>query len=541
MLLSMDNESAVSTDGKKQWVPGMYDARVIICDDEVEILRYLNKIMTAQGIEVEIFTSGAALMNVLENRALEESDLLLLDVKMPDVDGIEILQRVKGLKLEIPVVIMTAFASINSAIEAMKLGAYDYVTKPFPKEKIFGILEKVLERKELLKENSALKDELGKTAPGQFVYTSDLFRKVHEMAVQVAQSDANVVILGESGTGKELIAGLIHSASPRSERRFLSINCATLSDTLLESQLFGHVRGAFTGAVTHQRGLLEEANNGTLFLDEVGDMSPSIQAKLLRVLQEGDFIPVGDTKAKSVDIRFLAATNKDLEEEVRQKRFREDLFFRLNVIAINLPPLRERVEDIEPLARYFLNRISQRMKKEFVNFTPDALQIMRSYAWPGNIRELENAIERAAILTKGAVITAENLPVWKITPPAEQRKGERLVPLEEVEREHILHVLEKPAITRAGLPGSLPSPAGPWTGNWKSTACRTRPCSRTRTPSDAATVSHSGQADRRCACAAVCRFFHLFPHRPLHHRRQDHQPSPGKSQNRPEFGSRGVP
>lgn len=444
MLLSMDNEFAVGLVGKKQWVPEMYDARVIICDDEVEILRYLNKIMTAQGIQVEVFTSGAALMHTLESRALEESDLLLLDVKMPDVGGTEILQRVKELKLEIPVVMMTAFASINSAIEAMKLGAYDYVTKPFPKEKIFGILEKVLERKELLKENSALRDELGKSGPsGHLVYISDAFRRVHEMAVQVAQSDANVVILGESGTGKELIAGLIHSASHRREQRFLSINCATLSDTLLESQLFGHARGAFTGAVTHQKGLLEEANNGTLFLDEVGDMSPAIQAKLLRVLQEGDYIPVGETRARSVDIRFLAATNKDLEEEVRQKRFREDLFFRLNVIAIHLPPLRERPEDIEPLARYFLNRISRRMKKEFVNFTPEALHLMRSYAWPGNIRELENAVERAAILARGTVITAENLPVWKRVPPDGPRGGERLCPLETVEREHILHVLQK--------------------------------------------------------------------------------------------------
>ena len=196
--------------------------------------------------------------------------------------------------------------------------------------------------------------------------------------------------------------------------------------------------------MAHQKGLLEAAHNGTLFLDEVGDMSPAIQAKLLRVLQEGDYIPVGETKARSVDIRFVAATNKDLEEEVRQKRFREDLFFRLNVIAIHLPPLRERAEDIEPLARYFLNRISQRMKKEFVNFTPEALQIMRSYAWPGNIRELENAVERAAILTRGAVISAENLPVWKYAPPtAGPGGGERLIPLEIVEREHILHVLQR--------------------------------------------------------------------------------------------------
>ena len=216
MILEMDNNSAAAADRKLERVPEMYDARVIICDDEVEIVRYLNKILTAQGIEVEIFTSGEALMRVLEHRALKESDLLLLDVKMPDVDGIEILRRVKELKLEIPVVMMTAFASLNSAIEAMKLGAYDYVTKPFPKEKILGILDKVLERKELLKENSALKDELGKSAPsGHLVYTSDVFRLVHEMAVQVAQSDVNVVILGESGTGKELIAGLIHSASPR--------------------------------------------------------------------------------------------------------------------------------------------------------------------------------------------------------------------------------------------------------------------------------------------------------------------------------------
>jgi len=422
----------------------MLDARVIICDDEVEILRYLNKILTAQGVEVEAFTSGESLLHALENRALEACDLVLLDVKMPDIDGIEVLRRLRNLKLDIPVVIMTAFASINSAIEAMKLGAYDYVTKPFPKEKIFGILEKVLERKALLKENSALKDELEKTLPpGRLIYVSESFRRLHEMAVQVAQSDANVVILGESGTGKELVASLIHSASPRKDQRFLSINCATLSDTLLESQLFGHVRGAFTGAVTHQKGLLEEAHNGTLFLDEVGDMSPAIQAKLLRVLQEGDYIPIGETKARSVDIRFLAATNKDLEEEVRQKRFREDLFFRLNVISLHLPPLRERSEDIEPLARHFLNKIAQRMKKDVVNFAPEALQLMQAYSWPGNIRELENAVERAAILARGPLITAENLPVWKGAPKSEPQGGDRLVPLETVEREHILHVLKK--------------------------------------------------------------------------------------------------
>ena len=421
-----------------------YNGRVIICDDEVEILRYLSKILTAKGLDLEVFSSGTSLMSCLENRGLDDCDLLLLDVKMPDLDGIEILQRVKKMKVDVPVVMMTAYASINSAIEAMKLGAYDYVTKPFPKEKIFGILEKVLERKELLKENSALKDELGiPSASTPLIFASESFKRVHDMAMLVAQSESNVVILGESGTGKELIASLIHNNSPRAKERFLTINCAALSDTLLESQLFGHVRGAFTGAINAQKGLLDAANYGTLFLDEVGDMSQAIQAKLLRVLQEGDFIPVGDTKARNVDIRFVAATNKDLEEEVRQKRFREDLFFRLNVISLHLPPLRERGDDIELLARHFLTKYAARMKREITDFTGEAMQLLRSYNWPGNIRELENAIERAAILTRGHSITAETLPVWRTPQAAEPaRQGKRLVSLETVEREHILHVLK---------------------------------------------------------------------------------------------------
>jgi DNA-binding NtrC family response regulator len=421
----------------------MYNGRVIICDDEVEILRYLSKILTAKGIDLEVFTSGESLMSSLENRSLDDRDLLLLDVRMPDLDGIEILQRIKKLQLEIPVVIMTAFASINSAIEAMKLGAYDYVTKPFPKEKIFGILEKVLERKELLKENSALKDELGIPSAGSpLIFASDNFREVHEMALLVAQSDSNVVILGESGTGKELMARLIHNNSPRKAGQLLAINCAALSDTLLESQLFGHVRGAFTGAINQQRGLLDAANHGTLFLDEIGDMSLAIQAKLLRVVQEHDFIPVGDTKARSVDIRFVAATNKDLEEEVRQKRFREDLYFRLNVVSLSLPPLRERADDIDLLARHFLKKYAARMKKEITGFTPEALQLLKSYNWPGNIRELENAIERATILTRGPLIGAETLPVWRNMQAGESRPQERLVSLETVEREHILQVMK---------------------------------------------------------------------------------------------------
>jgi DNA-binding NtrC family response regulator len=391
---------------------------------------------------VEIFCSGHDLLRRLESGEPSDADLLLQDVRMPDIDGISVLKKVKKLRPELPVVIMTAFGTIDAAVETIKLGAYDYVTKPFPKEKILSVMRNALEKEQLLQENRALKSELGKPIQESIIFRSTAFREIYELTLQVAASEANILVLGESGTGKELIAGLIHNNSPRAAERFLTINCAALSDTLLESQLFGHVRGAFTGAISHQKGLLDAANNGTLFLDEVGDMSPAIQAKLLRVLQEGDFIPVGDTKAKTVDIRFLAATNKDLEEEVRQKRFREDLYFRLNVISLYLPPLRERVEDIELLARHFLKKYAGRMKRDITGFSPEALQLLVSYAWPGNIRELENAIERAAILTRGSLINAETLPVWRSAPLSEPKPSERLVSLETVEREHILHVLK---------------------------------------------------------------------------------------------------
>ncbi len=420
------------------------NARILICDDEIEILSYLRKILMAKGVAVETFTSGTALLHHLENSSAETADLILLDIRMPDMDGIRVLGRIRELGLEIPVLIMTAYASIDSAIEAIRLGAYDYVTKPFPKEKVLGLLENIIERKLLRQENQALKEELGRpSSQKKIVFTSARFREVYDLARQVAASDANILILGESGTGKELIAGLIHHNSPRRGRSFLSINCAALSDTLLESQLFGHVRGAFTGAITPQKGLMEEADNGTMFLDEIGDMSLVLQAKLLRVIQERDFIPVGATKAKNVDVRFIAATNKDLLQEVKLGRFREDLFYRLNVIPIHLPPLRERTEDIEPLARHFINKFSLRMKKEVTGLSPDAIRRLTGYPWPGNIRELENVIERAVILAREASITAEQLPLLASEPPGEPVREGRLVPLETVEKEHIQFVLKR--------------------------------------------------------------------------------------------------
>ncbi|ABQ27547.1 sigma-54-dependent transcriptional regulator [Geotalea uraniireducens] len=422
----------------------MTKTTILICDDEEGILKYLRKLLISQGFDVETFDRGAALLAYLENGKAAHADLLIQDVRMPDMDGIEVLQRVKKLRPALPVIIMTAFGTIDSAVDAIKLGAYDYVTKPFPKEKILGVLENALERELLIKENQVLKEELGKPSPSDtIIFKSDRFREVYELTLQVAASSANILIQGESGTGKELIAGAVHHNSLRKTRRFLSINCAALSDTLLESQLFGHVRGAFTGAVTAQKGLLEEADSGTLFMDEIGDMSLPIQAKLLRVIQERDFIPVGSTRSKTVDIRFVAATNKDLEKEVKEGRFREDLFYRLNVITIHLPPLRDRKEDIEPIAGHFLKKYAQRMKKEVSCFSPEALTLMIDYNWPGNIRELENVIERAVILARGPAISAENLPMWKKEADPVQPMDDRFVSLENVEREHIQRTLAK--------------------------------------------------------------------------------------------------
>ncbi len=386
------------------------DIKILVCDDEEGMRRYLGKMLQGWGYQVDTFASPALLVRSLEETD-SAADLLLLDVKMPEMDGIEVLRRAKKARPELPVIMMTGHGTIETAVEAMKIGAYDYLSKPFPQEKLFALVQHTLEQHRLRVENSALKKELQeRTAPGPPVFQSEKFREVYELALAVADSDSSVLVLGESGTGKELVAGAIHYASPRAGNRLLAINCAALSETLLESQLFGHVKGAFTGASQAQKGLLEEAHEGTLFLDEVGDLSPSLQAKLLRVLQEGEFIPVGSTKTRRVDVRFVAATNKDLEEEVAEGRFREDLFYRLNVITLNLPPLRERPEDIEPLARHFLKKIAAKSRRSVEGIADAALASLQAYHWPGNVRELENVMERCTILARGGMITPALLP-----------------------------------------------------------------------------------------------------------------------------------
>ena len=434
----------------------MPEGKIIICDDEKEILRYLKKILHSHGYTVETYTEGQTMLDRLETDAAYAPDLLVQDINMPGINGIETLKKVRGLRPDLPVVIMTAFGSIDSAVESIKLGAYDYITKPFPIEKLLGVLDKALERETLLKENRRLTEELiSSTAPGEIIFTGSAYRKVYDMTLQVAASEANILIQGESGTGKELIARAIHFNSARRERRYLTINCAALTDTLLESQLFGHVRGAFTGAMSSQKGLLEAATGGTLFLDEIGDMTLALQSKLLRVIQEREFTPVGSTEIRNCDIRIVAATNKELEKEVSCGRFREDLFYRLNVITITPPPLRERKEDLVPLTLHFMNRFSARMKKHVDTISDDALRLLKEYHWPGNIRELENVIERAVILAGTNQITVDLLPLRTDAGARTAFFGDGTDSLESIEKDHILRVLKKNAYHKSRTAGIL--------------------------------------------------------------------------------------
>ena len=415
--------------------------RILICDDEEGMRRYLAKMLSSWGYQPETFATPVLLLHFIENNP-SEGDLLLLDVKMPDMDGLEVLRLVRKKRPELPVVMMTGHGTVESAVEAMKIGAYDYLAKPFPQEKLAAQVNHCIERGKLLEENASLKNELKERSGAKTpVFVSECFKRVYEMAIRVAATDSSILISGESGTGKELIASTLHNYSPRSDRRFLAINCAALSDTLLESQLFGHLKGAFTGALHNQKGFLEEADEGTLFLDEIGDLSLHLQAKLLRVLQEGELIPVGASRPKKVDVRFIAATNKNLGKEVMAGRFREDLFYRLNVIALELPPLRQRPEDIELLAQHFLDSVSIRLSRQVSGISPEALKLMRDYHWPGNVRELQNIVERGAILALTDCITPADLPFALANkpetkeladqteaefPPMSLRKAERL-------------------------------------------------------------------------------------------------------------------
>ncbi|UCG66340.1 MAG: sigma-54-dependent Fis family transcriptional regulator [Deltaproteobacteria bacterium] len=398
---------------------------ILIVDDEKNYLVILEALLAPQGYE--IITEDNA-VNALRLIREADLDLIITDMRMPGMSGMELLEETKKIDPELPVIMMTAYGTIEKAVEAMKKRAYDYITKPFRNEELKLTVKKALEFYRLKKENRLLSDALSdRYKYGNIIGKSQPMLKIYEMIGKVAPSKASVMITGPSGTGKELIAKAIHYNSPRKNRPFISINCGALTETLLESELFGHERGAFTGAVTMKKGRFELADGGTLFLDEVGEMSPSLQVKLLRVLQEMELERVGGTKTIKVDVRILAASNRRLKEDVDKGIFREDLFYRLNVVHIEVPQLKERVEDIPFLVAHFVEKFRSSKKK--IELAPEVWKALYSYPWPGNIRELENTMERAMVMSSDENITLKDLPDYVISQEEETIDLDKIVPV----------------------------------------------------------------------------------------------------------------
>lgn len=432
----------------------MAGERILIVDDEEGMRRLLVRVLAREGYETVAVASGP---EALQQVGGESFDLVITDIKMPGMGGLDLLQELKSFDPGLPIVVITAYGTVESAVQALRSGAYDYITKPFETDEIKLTVAKALERERLLAENRYLHQELeGRYSFSGIVGGSPAMRRVFDIAGSVAASNAGVLITGESGTGKELIARSIHFSSPRKEKPFIVLNCAALAEGVLESELFGHERGAFSGATATKKGRFELAHQGTLFIDEVGEMSLTAQVKLLRVLQEHEFERVGGTRTIHSDVRIVAATNKDLEEEVRKGTFREDLFYRLNVVNIHVPTLRERREDIEPLARHFLEKFARETGKRIDRISPRALSSMLAYDWPGNVRELQNAVERAVVLARTHIITPRDLPQGlqgddQICLELPERGGSLTEILEDLEKQLILQTLrrEKGSQTRA--------------------------------------------------------------------------------------------
>jgi DNA-binding NtrC family response regulator len=418
---------------------------ILVVDDESAILDTVRILLKNEGFTVTVAQGGKAGLEALATGLFH---VVLSDIRMPGAGGIEILKAARERDGDTPVILMTAQAELRTAIEAVNRGAFHYIQKPFTNDELVAICRRAAETRQLKIENKTLKQEIRRRDRSQSVKPlgkSKAFAEVLRLAEMVAPTDSTVLISGESGTGKEVIARYIHELSPRAEGAFLSINCGALPESLLESELFGHVKGSFTGAVKDHDGLFVAASGGSFLLDEIGETTPATQVKLLRVLQEREVIPVGSTQAVKVDVRLIAATNRDLEEEMRTGRFRSDLFYRLNVIAIHLPPLRSRKDDIPILAEAFLARMAQERKTEAHTLGTEAVDALMAFDWPGNVRELENALERAATLTRAGEIPASALPA-KVT----ERRAEPLVAdrppgnpaLEVIERAYIMFVLQ---------------------------------------------------------------------------------------------------
>ena len=380
---------------------------ILVAEDEDLMRAILSGLLEAAGYRVALAASAE---EALERFTAEDVAVTLTDIRMAGMDGLALLDRVKDIDPEALVVVMTAYSSVDSAVAALRKGAYDYVTKPFVNEDLLQSLRNALRQRELFRENRALRRELDRRYSfSEIVGTSEALQSVFRLVEKVAATNTNILIQGESGTGKELVARAIHHHSPRSGRPFVAINCGALPETLLESELFGHTKGAFTGAIANKPGLLRAAEGGTIFLDEIGEVTPAMQVRLLRAVQEHEVLPVGASAPVHFDARIICATNRDLEREVSEGRFREDLFYRLNVIELHLPPLRERREDIPLLVRHFVARTAAEQSQPEKQFPREAMAAMINYAWPGNVRELQNAVERAFTLS-GGEIDLDSLP-----------------------------------------------------------------------------------------------------------------------------------
>lgn len=385
--------------------------QLLIIDDEENMRHMLGTMLSRQGYTVTAAANGDDGLSLIKKNGY---DFILCDIRMPGINGMEFLGYACKIEHGATIIMMSAYGSTDDTIKAMQLGAYDYISKPFKAEEIFLVLKKAEEREKLRKENKLLRKRLAAaekgTGFGKMVGKSQVMEEVFSLAERIAAYPTTALITGESGTGKELIARGVHRASPRAKKEFIAINCGGMPENLMESEFFGYAKGAFTGADKAKEGLFAAADHGTLFLDEIGELPLNMQVKLLRVLQEREVRPIGSSKSRQIDVRLIAATARNLEEEVRAGRFRQDLFYRLNVINIHIPPLRERIEDIELLCRYFLGKFSRRMNVDIHGISPAATTLLLSHPWPGNVRELENVLERAVILADKKIILPENLP-----------------------------------------------------------------------------------------------------------------------------------
>ncbi len=415
--------------------------KILVVDDDKGIQFFLGEALSKKGYQVD---SAASAEDAISKAGQTPFTLVLLDVKLPGMSGIDAIKKLHQISPLSPIIIMTAFGNRDLAIRATQEGAYDFLTKPVKLDELFIILKRALEKRRLKLEISRLEKSVRKKYEFEnIIGSSGSMQEVFEMVQKVAGTDSSVIIYGESGTGKELIAHAIHANSGRREKSFVKLNCVAIPEGLLESELFGHEKGAFTGAVSQKIGKFELANEGTIFLDEIGDMTITTQAKILRVLQEREFERVGGTKTVQVDVRIIAATNKDLQKAVEEKQFREDLYFRLNVVPIYLPPLRERKEDIPPLVEHFLEEVSQRVKKQINGVSTDVMDALMEYPWPGNVRELENCIERACVVANEELITRDCLPLYMSV------AGEKHEPIAKGSIDEVLAATEKKLILDA--------------------------------------------------------------------------------------------